>query len=195
MFERFTSAHTTVETVFQGDIQKLKKIIRSGCSIDRRSPPYYPRDSWMTPLDAAAASGNEAITDLLLASGASIWGSSIFEAIEVDSLPVLKVFHKYNPLFWKDFLKEKGSKQNPHLNRWLLLFSALDYSLSIGATKCSQFLTEIGATKKEIFTFCRKGHYSPIIEDWEFISSGGVNIDGRSIVTKGYYCAKCKSFL
>lgn len=89
MFERFTSAHAMVEIVFQEDFQKLKKIIPSGCNLDRRVPPYYPRKTWMTPLDAAAASGNSATTDLLLSSGAAMLGSSIFEAIEIDSLPVI----------------------------------------------------------------------------------------------------------
>lgn len=195
MFERFTSAHKVAQIVRQGDIAKLKKIIRSGCRIDKRAPPTYFLPSWMTPLDVAANTGNASIADMLLTAGVPLWGSSIFEAITADNLPVLQVFHKHNASFFNNFLKDKEFSQNPFLNRWLLLFTALDYALSINADACSQFLTEIGAPKKEKFTKCRKGHYAPLIRDIEFMSFGGVNFDGHSTVTEGYYCAKCGSFV
>lgn len=190
LFERFTGPTTVVKLARQGNIEKLQQLIRGGCRIDRRTT-YAP---WMTPLDASAAAGNTACTELLLIAGAPIWGSSIFEAIQADSRPILEVFHKHDAVFFRNFLRDKEFSQNPRLNRWLLHFTALDFALSIGATSCSVFLAEIGAHKKDKFTKCRRGHYSPLINDESFVSFGGMNLDGRCEIIEGYYCAKCETF-
>lgn len=86
--------------VRQGNMEKLQKLIRGGCRIDRRTT----YDPWMTPLDAAVAAGNAACADLLLSVGAPLWGSSIFEAIRADSRPILDVFHRYDT-FFSEFLE------------------------------------------------------------------------------------------
>ncbi|EIC28770.1 MULTISPECIES: ankyrin repeat domain-containing protein [Methylomicrobium] len=191
MFERFTDPITVVSLAQQGNIEKLQKLIRGGCRIDRRTT----YDPWMTPLDASAAAGNTVCTEFLLSVGAPLWGSSIFEAIQVDSRPILEVFHKHDAVFFRNFYRDKEFSQNPRLNRWLLHFTALDYALSIGANACSEFLTEIGAQKKDKFTKCRRGHYAPLIKDESFVSFGGMNLDGLCEVTEGYYCAKCETFI
>jgi len=72
--------------------------------------------------------------------------------------------------FFRNFWKDKEFSQNPHLNRWLLHFTALDYALSIGATECSGFLAEVGAQKKDKFTKCRSGHYAPLIKHESVVS-------------------------
>jgi ankyrin repeat protein len=173
LFERFTVAVTVVNLARQGNMEKLQKLIRGGCRIDRRTT----YDPWMTPLDAAAIVGNAACADLLLSSGAPLAGSSIFEAIRVDSRPVLEVFHRHDAFFFRNFLKDKDGSENPRLNRWLLHFTALDYALSVGATACSRFLTEVGAPKKKKSIKCYRGHYAPLIEDQSFLSFRGVNTD------------------
>ena len=149
----------------------------------------------MTPLDASAAAGNTSCVNLLLSVGAPLLGSSIFEAIQVDSLPILKVFYKYDAAFFRNFQRDKEFSQNPRLNRWTLHFSALDYALSIDATACSGFLAEIGAYKKGESTKCRKGHYAPLIKDESFTSFGGMNLDGSCRVIEGYYCVQCNDFI
>jgi hypothetical protein len=92
LFERFTDPVTVVNLARQGNIEKLQKLIRGGCRIDRRTT----YDPWMAPLDASAAAGNTACTDFLLSVGAPLWGSPIFEAIQIDSRPILDVFHKHD---------------------------------------------------------------------------------------------------
>ncbi|OAH95959.1 hypothetical protein A1332_05425 [Methylomonas methanica] len=182
---------TVVNLARQGNLETLQKLIHGGCRIDRRTT----YDPWMTPLDAAAVVGNAACADLLLRAGAPLWGSSIFEAIQVDSRPILEVFHRHDAVFFRDFRKDKEFSPNPRLNRWLLHFTALDYALSIGATACSGFLTEVGAQKKDKFTKCRRGHYAPLIKDESFVSVVGMNLDGLCEATEGYYCAKCEAFV
>jgi hypothetical protein len=191
LFERFTDTVTIVNHARQGNKERLQKLITSGCRIDRRTT----YDPWMTPLDAAAVAGNAACAALLLSGGAPLLGSSIFEAIRVNSRPVLEVFHMHDASFFRNFWKDKEFSQNPRLNRWLLHFTALDYALSVDATECSRFLTEIGAPKKEKFIKCRDGHYAPLIKDESFMAFGGMNVDGLCEVTEGYYCAKCESFV
>jgi hypothetical protein len=191
LFERFTDPLTVVNFARQGNSEMLLKLIRGGCKIDRRTT----YDPWMTPLDAASAAGQTKCVDLLLSRGALLWGSSIFEAIQVDSRPVLEVFYRHDVSFYQNFWKDKPSSQNPRLNRWLLHFTALDYALSLDASACSAFLTEIGAPKKHKFTKCHRGHYAPLIKDESFLSFGGMNMDGLCKVTEGYYCAKCEAFV
>lgn len=85
MFERFTDPITIVRMIQQGDLSRLRKVISAGAKIDRRTSG----EPWMTPLDAAASSQDTQAVALLLAAGAPIYGSSIYDAIAKDAVRVL----------------------------------------------------------------------------------------------------------
>ena len=93
MFERFTDPITIVRMIQQGDLSRLRKVISAGAKIDRRTSG----EPWMTPLDAAASSQDTQAVALLLAAGAPIYGSSIYDAIAKDAVRVLQSFHSHDP--------------------------------------------------------------------------------------------------
>jgi len=162
-----------------------------GRSLNTREK-YEP---WRIPMDYAAAAGNATLARVLLECGAGIWGSSILEAIKIDSAEVLICFHSHDPKFYQRFSHEPGNLSNPMLNRWLSTFTALDYAVSIGAEASIAFMTELGARRHPT----TKPHWEKctgiLIEDEFFIKLNGINIDGLSQVTTGFYCAKCERFL
>jgi hypothetical protein len=191
MFERFTDPVTVVRMIQQGDLDRLKRVISGGARIDRRTP----LDPWMTPLDAACAAGSVAAVDLLINAGVAIYGSSIYEAIKTDSLDILKRFQAHDAKFHLRFQQEANNQHNPKLNRWLSNFTALDFAISVGASRCITFLTEIGARRHPTTKPHLKGCTGILIEDESFIAKGGVNVDGLTEVTTGFYCAKCERFV
>ena len=74
------------------------------------------------------------------------------------------------------------------------MFTALDFAVSIHSPKCVTFLTELGAPMNP--SKCHGPSCAAIlIEEKSFMFHGGVNIDGLTETTKGYYCAKCHSFI
>ena len=190
MFERFTDPVTVVRVIQQGDLVRLGKLIAGGCRIDRRTT----YDPWMTPLDASAATGNFAAAEMLLEGGAPIQGSSIYDAVAKDACQILRLFQKYDAKFYTRFTQEAGNRLNPRLNRWLSLFTALDFATSIHAESCRTFLEEIGAPKKAEVRKHRPDCTAVYIRENSFIVRGGVNIDGLTEITEGFYCAKCESF-
>lgn len=191
MFERFTDPVTVVRMIQQGDLDRLRRVVAGGARIDRRTP----LDPWMTPLDAACATGNAAATDILIKAGAPIYGSSIYEAIKADSVDILKRFQAHEAKFYQRFQQEANNQHNPKLNRWLSSFTALDFAISIGASRSTSFLTEIGARRRPTTKPHMKGCTGILIEDESFVTRGGVNIDGLAEVTTGFYCAKCERFV
>lgn len=191
MFERFTDTVTVVRMIQQGDIDRLRKVIAGNARIDRRTP----LDPWMTPLDAACATGSVDAADILINAGALIYGSSIYEAIKIDSVEILKRFEAHDAMFHKRFQQEANNQKNPKLNRWLSNFTALDFAISLGASRSILFLTEIGARRHPTIKPHMKGCTGVLIEDESFITRGGMIIDGLSEFTTGFYCAKCERFV
>ena len=99
MFERFADAMTVVKAAGSGDLPRLRKFAESGCSLDRRTT----YDPWLNPMDAAIRSKNVSAVQLLLDSKVPVWGSSIWEAIKIDSTPILKLFHAHEEKFHQKF--------------------------------------------------------------------------------------------
>lgn len=189
MFERFASALEVMHIASNDDTQRMEKVIRSGCRIDRRTT-YSP---WLTPLDAAVKFNKQSMVELLLRSGAPVTGSAIVEALDIDNVQALDVMHRSNSNFLSNFTSD-GSRGNPRLNRWTLCFGALDYALGMQAKHSILFLRSIGAKSKEARA-CMRGHHSVYIHDDDpLLLSGGINIDGAAIRTEGYYCIKCERF-
>lgn len=151
-------------------------------------------EPWRIPLDYAAAAGNAILAKVLLELGSPLAGSSIYEAILVDSVAVLRALHTHDPRFFDGFTRDKALQQNPRLHRWTLNFTALDLARSINAVECTAFLQALGAPGKAETRKCRRACVGVFIADDEFIFSGGRNIDGSAIRTSGYYCAKCNAF-
>lgn len=192
MFESFTDTVTIVRMIQSGDVARLRKVVAAGAKIDRRTT----YDPWMTPLDAAAATQNYDAATILLAGGAPIFGSSIFEAIHQDAVDILRLFHKVDANFHQRFRSDSNNRINPRLNRWLSIFTALDLAISISARNCVEFLEEIGARKHANFKTHQLDSCTAVfIEEESFLSFGGVNIDGLAEVTAGFYCAKCERFI
>ena len=191
MFERFTDPITIVRMIQAGDVVRLKRVVAAGAKIDRRTT----FDPWMTPLDAAASTPNLAATEVLLAAGAPVLGSSIFEAIRRDAANVLKLYYQVDPKFHQRFGQDSNGSANPRLNRWLLIFTALDYAISINSPACASLLEEVGARRHPNTKPHRRGCTGVFIEEEAFLSFGGVNIDGMAEVTTGFYCAKCQHFV
>ncbi len=191
MFERFTDPTTMVRMVQQGELGRLRKAIAGGARVDRRTT----YDPWMTPLDAAASTQNTSAAEQLLSAGAHIYGSSIHEAIQRDGFELLQLFHRFDPKFYLRFRQEANNRQNPRLNRWLLTFTTLDFAISINATKCANYLSELGAPRHPTTKRHGPSCIAILIEEESFVTRGGVNIDGLTEVTTGYYCAKCERFV
>lgn len=192
MFEKFTDTVTLVRMIQAGDIDRLKKVVRAGAKIDRRTT----YDPWMTPLDAAASTGNVEATSILLNAGAPIFGSSIYEAILRDCADVLKLFHRVDPKFHQRFDQDSNNRPNPRLNRWLSVFTARDLAVSIHAEGCASFLQEVAARHHHNTKAHHAGTCTAIfIEEESFLSFGGINLDGLAEVTAGFYCAKCGHFV
>jgi hypothetical protein len=55
-------------------------------------------------------------------------------------------------------------------------------------------LEQVGAPGAAMFRRCRVGCTGIFIEDDEFVVHAGVNINGLTLQTSGYYCAKCRAF-
>lgn len=189
MFERFADAMTVVKVAGSGDLAKLRKFAESGCSLDRRTT----YDPWMNPMDAAIRSKNVSAVQLLLDSQVPVWGSSIWEAIKIDAAPILQLFHSHEEKFYRKFGVDKGARTNPRLHRWTLCFTALDFSLAIGATNSSELLARIGVPQS-VSKRCHCGHHAPRIRDERFAITRGVNVDGQTEMVEGYYCVHCDSF-
>jgi ankyrin repeat protein len=145
MFERFTDSVTVVRVVQQGNLVRLRRLISGGCRIDRRTP----YDPWMTPLDAAVIAESFSMAETLLENGAPIDGSSIYHAIARDAVQFLHLFQRHDERLFTHFTRESGNRQNPRLNRWLLLFTALDFATSIHAQSSIAFLEQMRAPRKQ----------------------------------------------
>lgn len=217
MFERFFDPVSVMRIAAQGDTQKLKKLINAGCRLDRRTG----LDPWMTPLDAAVASGHLDCVEMLIGGGAPIIGSAIYEAIVRDSKEALEIFARNDDSFYQKFrVDSPNGGLNPKLNNWLSEFTALDLAVSFDSKRCAEFLAKIGAPQHkhlkscspllpvkddsgivrrplagEKWQFYRQRCFAILIESDEFVTRRGTNIDGLSMATTGYYCAKCASFL
>jgi len=191
MFERFTHPVTVMRMILQGDVGRLRRVIAGGAKIDRRTT----YDPWMTPLDAAASTLSTIAAELLLSAGAPICGSSIYEAIQKDGVEVLQLFHRFDPKFYLRFQQEANNRHNPRLNRWMSTFTALDFAISINATKCANYISVLGAQKHSSTKRHGPGCTAILIQEESFIIRGGVNVDGFAEVTTGYYCAKCERFV
>lgn len=191
MFERFTESITIVRMIEQGDLGRLQKVISAGAKLDRRTAC----NPWMTPLDAAASSQNAQATAMLLAAGAPIYGSSIYDAISKDAVQILRAFHRCDSKFHERFRSEANNRLNPRLNRWLSIFTALDFATSVEATNCAAYLFELGARSHSTTKPHRQGCTAILISEESFIALGGVNVDGLAEVTTGLYCAKCQDFV
>ena len=165
MFERFTDPITIVRMIQQGDLSRLRKVISAGAKIDRRTSG----EPWMTPLDAAASSQDTQAVALLLAAGAPIYGSSIYDAIAKDAVRVLQSFHSHDPRFYDRFRQEASNQLNPRLNRWLSNFTAMDFAVSIEAKECATYLSELGARKHPIAKPHRKG-FAPYLSKKNYSS-------------------------
>lgn len=190
MFERFASPFQVVRAVESGDTARLLKLIRGGCRIGRRET-YNP---WKTPLDAAVGTGRHDFVKVLLDAGAPIVGSSIVEALQKDDAETLRLFYEKDPKFHQRFRQDTDHRINPRLNRWTLNFSALDYALALGAKRCADFLGSLGMKPRES-SRCFAGHHAVFIEDEEPYIHGGIHIDNKWVVTKGYYCVRCERFV
>ena len=217
MFELFTDPVSVMRIAADGNTQKLKKLIDAGCRLDRRTS----LDPWMTPLDAAVASGHLDCVEMLVTGGAQITGSAIFEAIVRDAKEALEIFASTDTSFYRKFL---GGGSNSGLNsspiKWPSKFTVIDLAVSFDSKRCTAFLAEIGAPYPkhvrscspllpikddsgkvrrplpgEKWQFYRQQCFAILVESDEFIIRRGANFDGLSMVTTGYYCAKCASYL
>lgn len=151
-------------------------------------------EPWRIPMDYAAAADNNMLARVLLECGSPLRGSSIYEAISVDAVSVLKVFSEFDALFYTQFGRDKQFHANPRLNRWTAHFTALDFARSIQASQCISYLDSEGAPSNSNFRKCRRSCVGILISDDDFINSSGVNVDGLALNTSGYYCAKCVAF-
>lgn len=217
MFEMFTDPVSVMRIAADGNAQKLKKLIDAGCKLDRRTS----LDPWMTPLDAAVASGHFDCVEMLVTGGAQITGSAILEAIVRDAKEALEIFASTDTSFYRKFL---GGGSNIGFNstpiKWPSKFTVVDLAVSFDAKRCTDFLLKIGAPYPkhvrscspllpikdnsgkvrrplpgEKWQFYRQRCFAILVETDEFVTRRGTNLDGLSIVTTGYYCAKCASFL
>lgn len=191
MFEKFLSASAVVSIVQKDDARRLRKLISAGCRLDRRTT-YVPR---LTPLDAATISGNFECIKLLLTARVPVIGSSIYFAIKRDAVEILQFFSHYEKNFHRNFASDGEHESNPHLHRWLSCFTALDFATSIGSNRCAALLQKLNAQRSDK---CKKhrSHCTAIyICERSFIVSQGINIDGQSLETSGFYCAKCDDFV
>jgi|JI10StandDraft_1071094.scaffolds.fasta_scaffold162131_1 ankyrin repeat protein len=220
MFEKFTDHVSVMRIAAAGNTQKLKKLIEAGCNLNRRTG----LDPWMTPLDAAVASGHLECVEMLVAGGAHVTGSAICEAIVRDSTEVLDIFAKDDIRFYQKFRSDGPRRglnpNNPKLNNWTGQFTALDFAVSFDSQRCTELLVKMGAPHHEHVKLCspflpikddagkvirplpgekwqfyRQRCFAILIESEEFVTRRGANFDGLSMVTTGYYCAKCASFL
>lgn len=191
MFERFTDPVTVVRTVLARDINKLRKLVHGGARIDCRTKC----DPWMTPLDAACTTKQIEAIEMLLDAGAPVYGSAIYDAIAADFVGGLQAFERHDEKFHQKFQQEAGNNRNPRLNRWLSEFTALDFAISVHAMKCSEFLQSINARRHEHIKPHRGTCSAVFIEEESFVSIRGVNLNGLTEVTSGFYCAKCLCFI
>jgi hypothetical protein len=102
MFEKFTDHVSVMRIAAAGNTQKLKKLIEAGCNLNRR---IGPADPWMTPLDAAVASGHLECVEMLVAGECPCYWFSICEAIVRDSTEVLDIFAKDDIRFYQNFVQ------------------------------------------------------------------------------------------
>src|SRR6266545_3908447 len=118
--------------------------------------------------------------------------TTMVRMVQQGGFELLQLFHRFDPKFYLRFRQEANNRQNPRLNRWLLTFTTLDFAISINATKCANYLSELGAPRHPTTKRHGPSCIAILIEEESFVTRGGVNIDGLTEVTTGYYCAKCE---
>lgn len=190
MFESLTSTNKLLKLAREGRLSSLEMLVSKGCQIDKRHSGRYT-----SPLDQAVEGQHIECVEFLLSAGSPLGGTAIIIALNNDFVEVLKTFHRHCADFYKLFSRGcNGQGDNPYLNRWQLHLTALDYSITVNSTKSTDFLLQIGMQKRRHIN-CKKGHYAPWVSDSDWVTVGGVNIDGRCSVTEGFYCPVCEHFV